>query len=69
KAIEIIGQSETNRVINKIIRYLSSEPKGRRDIMRKFHLTSDFTDKIRRTMIERELIDVKRAPNEVWRLR
>jgi len=61
KAIEIIGQSETNRVINKITRYLSSEPKGRRDIMRKFHLTSDFTDKIRRTMIERELIDVKRA--------
>lgn len=70
KTLDRAGEGLTNNLIRRIMNYLNSGPKKKSEIMRKFHLTSRYTDEIKRTMIEREQIKVETGlkKGEVWRV-
>ena len=74
KALEIVGQSAINKTIQKIEIYLRGSTKKMRkksEIMNKFRLTADFMEDIKRTMLDRDQIEILEGQKggEFWKLK
>lgn len=74
RAQELVGMNQIEKTIEKIEQWLKNAPKPKAEIMRKFHLSSEFTNKIAQTMLERNTIQVikghqgVKGEKEIWKL-